>query len=233
MAVITIAREIGSRGDEIAHQVCALLEYDFFTKMLMARVAQEQGLSEPELVDISEDTYQTHSFLAALLRRPADVASAVAHTTTSARASSMSLEESPGVAPLDEETAVAFMSTVLSALQKRGRLVVVGRGAHAILQNQPGVLHVRIVAEREDRVQQVIARTGLTRDGALALMDERDRAAAAYVHRFYGLDWTDPTRYHLTVSSTLLGEQGATEVIVAAARRLDTPPSGPSAALAG
>jgi cytidylate kinase len=145
----------------------------------------------------------------------------------------MNVEETAGVAPVDEETAVAFMATVLSALQKRGRVVVVGRGAHAILQNQPGVLHVRIVAEREDRVQQVIARTGLTRDGALALIDERDRAAAAYVHRFHGLDWTDPTRYHLTVSSTLLGERGAAEVIVAAARRLDTLPSGPSATVAG
>src|SRR5713226_6131465 len=165
MAVITIAREIGSRGDEIAQQVCALLEYDFFTKMLMARVAQEQGLSEAELVDFSEDTYRTHSFFAELLRRPADVASAIAHTTTSARASTMSVEKSAGAAPFDEETAVAFMATVLSALQKRGRLVVVGRGAHAILRDRPGVLHVRIVAGREDRVQQVIARTGLSRDG--------------------------------------------------------------------
>jgi cytidylate kinase len=228
VAVITIAREIGSRADEIAHQVCTLLEYDFFTKMLMARVAQEQGLSEQELVDFSEDTYRTHSFLAALLRRPADVASAIAHTTTSARASTMSLEESAAPASFDEETAIAFMTTVLTALQKRGRLVVVGRGAHAILQNQPGVLHVRIVAEREDRVQNVIARTGLARDGALALMEERDRAAAEYVRHFHGLDWADPTHYHLTVCSTLLGEHGSAELIAAVARRFDSPPSDPA-----
>src|SRR5712692_276799 len=189
--------------------------------MLMARVAQEQGLAEAELVDFSEDTYRTHSFLAELLRRPADVASAIAHTTTSARASTMSVEESAGAAPVDEETAVAFMATVLSALQKRGRVVVVGRGAHAILQNQPGVLHVRIVAGREDRVQQVIARTGLSRDGALALIDERDRAAAAYVHRFHGLDWADPPLYHLTLNTTLLGETTAVELIVAAVQHVD------------
>ncbi len=215
MAVITIAREIGTRGDEIAQRVSDLLGYQFFTKALMTRVAQEQGISEAEIVDFSEDSYRGRSFLAALLRRPTAVATATLHPATTGGG------EERVTQVLDEAMAVEFLATTVRALAKRGRVVIVGRGSHMILRGQPGVLHVRIVGDLEHRVQEVIQRAGLTHEGALALIGERDRAAAEYVRRFHGVDWADPTLYHLTLNSSLLGEAGATELIVAAARYLD------------
>jgi cytidylate kinase len=215
MAVITIAREFGSRGDEIAQRVCDKLGYQFFTKELMTRVAQEQGISEAEVIDFSEDSYGGRSFLAALFRRPAVVATTTVHTTSASGGEERVTQE------VDEGTAVEFLAATVRALQKRGRVVVVGRGSHAILQGQPGVLHVRIVAQLENRVQEVIQRAGLTHEGAVALIGERDRAATEYVRRFHRVDWVDPTLYHLTLNSSLLGEAAAVELIVAVARRMD------------
>jgi cytidylate kinase len=215
MAVITIAREIGSRGDEIAQRVCDQLGYQFFTKALMTRVAQEQGLAEGEVVDFSEDSYRGRGFLAALLRRPTVVATTTVHATTASGG------EERVTQVQDEAMAVEFLATTVRALQKRGQVVIVGRGSHAILRGQAGVLHVRIVSQLENRIQEVIQRAGLTHEGAVALIGERDRAAAEYVRRFHGVEWADPTLYHLTLNSSLLGETPATELIVAAARRLD------------
>ena len=51
MAVITISRQYGSGGDEIASRVCELLGYRYFDKRMMAQVASEAGLSSKEVID--------------------------------------------------------------------------------------------------------------------------------------------------------------------------------------
>jgi cytidylate kinase len=63
MAVITISRQFGSGGDEIAAKVCYMLEYLYFDKQLMLQVAADMGLSEYEVVDFSEDTYKMRGFV--------------------------------------------------------------------------------------------------------------------------------------------------------------------------
>ncbi len=49
MAVLTISRQYGSGGDDIADQVCRILGYRHFTKRHIARAAMEAGLSEQEI----------------------------------------------------------------------------------------------------------------------------------------------------------------------------------------
>src|SRR6059036_514234 len=82
MAVITISREVGSGGDEIARRVGEVLGYRLFSRTLMAEVARQQALSEAEIVDFSEDSNRARGFIDALLRRSAPIATATAQTTT-------------------------------------------------------------------------------------------------------------------------------------------------------
>ena len=63
MAVITISRQYGSEGDEIAANVCQVLGYRSFDKQLMAKVATEVGLTEGEVVDFTEDQHKVRGFL--------------------------------------------------------------------------------------------------------------------------------------------------------------------------
>ena len=77
MAVITISREVGSGGDEIARRVGEVLGYRLFSRTLMAEVAREQALSEAEIVDFSEDSYRARGFIDALFRRSAPVATTI------------------------------------------------------------------------------------------------------------------------------------------------------------
>ncbi len=220
MAVITISREVGSGGDQIARRVCELLGYRYFDKGLMAQVAREQGVSEAEVVDFSEDRYQGRRFIDALLRRSARVATATMVATTTKGA------ETRIVLPVDEEMAVGFVSQTIRALRARGQVVVVGRGGQAILRDAAGVLHVRIIARLEERVRQVMHTEGLTREAALSMLTERDRSTAEYLRRFHGIDWAEPALYHLTLNTSLLSHEAAADVIADAARQLDLQPSG-------
>ena len=73
MAVITISRQYGSEGDEIAANLCQILGYQSFNKQLMMKVAAEVGLTEGEVVDFTEDQHRVRSFLDRLLGNPAPV----------------------------------------------------------------------------------------------------------------------------------------------------------------
>jgi cytidylate kinase len=125
------------------------------------------------------------------------------------------------VQAVDEEMAVAFVSATIRALRTRGQVVVVGRGGQAILRDAAGVLHVRIISRLEDRVRQVMEREGLSREAAHSEVVERDRATAEYLRRFHGIDWADPSLYHLTLNTSQLGHEPAADVIAATARRLE------------
>ena len=69
MPVITISRQYGSGGTEIAKRVCSKLGYSYFDKNLMARVASEVGLAEHDIVDFSEDTYKMRSLFERMFGR--------------------------------------------------------------------------------------------------------------------------------------------------------------------
>src|SRR5512139_726579 len=70
MAVITISRQYGSEGDEIAANLCQILGYQSFNKQLMLKVASEVGLTEGEVVDFTEDQHRVRGFLDRLLGSP-------------------------------------------------------------------------------------------------------------------------------------------------------------------
>ncbi len=220
MSVITISREAGSGGDEVARRVCELLHYRYFDKELLVQVAQEQGISEAEVVDFSEDNYRLRSFIDALLGRSARLSTASMWTGAGHG------EETRVVAAVDEETAARFVGTTIRALRERGQVVVVGRGGQVILRGEPGVLHVRIIAGREDRVPRLMESKRLTRMAANDKMGERDRATAQYVSRFHAADWADPLLYHMVLNTSLLGLAGAAQLIVAAAQQIDAQPGG-------
>ena len=215
MAVITISRLVGSGGDEVARRVCELLGYRYFDKALLAQVAQELGVAETEAVDFSEDTYRMRSFVDALLRRSAPVSTATVWTSTATG------EATKVATVLDEETAARFEASAIRSLRERGQVVVVGRGGQAILRGEPNVLHVRIVAGREDRIPRLIQDEHLTRNAANAYMEQRDRASGEYLKRFHNIDWTDPLPYHLIVNTSLFSLEKAAQLIVAALRQME------------
>jgi len=215
MAVITISREVGSGGDQIARRLCELLGYRYFDKTLMAQVAREQGVSDTEVVDFSEDSYRVRSFIDALLRRSTRIATATTVGTTTRG------ERTRLVQDVDEEMAASFVRATIRALRAYGRVVVVGRGGQAVLRDATDVLHVRIVARLEDRVHEVTQTEGLTREAAHTMIGERDRATIEYLRRFHGIDWADPSLYHLTVNTSLLGREAVADLLASVARRMD------------
>lgn len=214
MAVITISRQYGSEGDEIATNVCQILGYQSFDKQLMEKVAVEAGLTEGEIVDFSEDQHKVRGFLERLLG-PRPIV-----TQTRSWSEDRAGVRVAQVKPVDVVESIALVQGVIRAAYKHGNVVIVGRGGQAVLRNEPGVLHVRIEAPLETRIQRVQLREGLTYELARGVVAERDRAAADYLKRFYNVDWSAALLYHLIINTGRWGIEAASRLIVNAVSQL-------------
>jgi cytidylate kinase len=58
------------------------------------------------------------------------------------------------------------------------------------------------------------------RRAAQDLMESSDAASAEYLRRFFGVDWSDPQRYHLLINASKLDIEPAARTIIEAARLL-------------
>ncbi len=210
MAIITMSRQVGSRASELANRMCDEMGLVAFDKSLMAQVAANVGLGEQEVIDYSEDEYEKRGFFEALFRRPRALGEVSMWVDSQTRT----------VRQLDEEDAIGLIRSTMNAAYKRGDVLIVGRGGQAVLENRPGVLHLRVVAPFEDRVLQVQASESLTAAQARRLIGERDAAQREYLRMFHHIDVDDATLYHMVLNTGKLNLDQCLGLIKAAVQAL-------------
>ena len=214
MAVITISRQYGSGGNEIAVRVSQQLGYRYFDKEMLAQVASEEGILNGEKVDFSEDNYKMRGFLDRLFNWPRMVAQV--GTRIEDKTGAISEE----IRILNELDSVKLIRTAIEAVYNYGDVVIVGRGGQAILRDKPGAFHVRIQAPLNVRVERLHERENYSLGGAQDAAIKRDRAAADYLKRFHEIDWSDPLLYDLVVNTGKLDAEAAIYLITEAVKHL-------------
>lgn len=224
MAVITISRQSGSGGNEIAELICNSTGFRLFDKHLFARAAFEAGLADQEFVDYCEDSYRMKGFFDRLFHPDRPVAQA------------RIWKETPGGVRvvedihLNEDHALACVRRAVEIAYESDNYVIVGRAGQVILREKTGVLHVRVIAPTEDRLMrvrnappistQVFSDAAEERRTALKLLESNDAASAAYLKRFYNVDWDDPQLYHLVINTGKMPLEMAANLIIQASERL-------------
>ena len=89
-------------------------------------------------------------------------------------------------------TTIKFLKQVILALASHGEMVIVGRGAFAVLAGFADVLNVRVQAPFLIRVQRVMEKEKITDSHrAEALLKEWDRMRDTFVKSFYDIRWED------------------------------------------
>jgi CMP/dCMP kinase len=208
MAVITVSRQYGSGGREVAARLCELLGYRYFDKDLVTEVAHEVGLSPQEIVDFTEDQQGVNRFLGRVLYPTHPI------RQTRARTEDKDEARTQAVVELDARESISMVRRLIDAAARQGDVVILGRGGQAVLRGQPGVLHVRIQAPIEDRIRRVSQREGMTREAARNLIADRDRATQDYLHTFYSVAVGDPALYHLVLNTGLWSIEATAQIIV-------------------
>ncbi len=89
-------------------------------------------------------------------------------------------------------TTIKFLKQVILALARHGEMVIVGRGAFAVLGGFADVLNVRVQSPFQIRIQRVMEKEKIREsDKAEALLKEWDRMRDTFVKSFYDIRWED------------------------------------------
>ncbi len=203
MTVITMSRQIGSGSDELATRLCSELGLIQFDKRLMARVANEVGITPGEIIDYSETEYQRRGFFEVLFRRSRPVA----EFSTWVGNPAAGYERRTRV--LDEAGAVDLIRATVIKAYEQDNILIVGRGGQVILEDKPDVLHVRVVAPFEERLRRMQESQNMTPSQARRYLQEIDSTSAEYLRNFHHVDPDDASLYHLVVNTGKLGIEGA------------------------
>ena len=204
MATITISRQFGSHGDTVAQLLCERLDYRYFDKNLMLGLAVQSGLPVKNLVDVSEEKPRARSLVERLF---ASFASPV---------SDPGVWAASAAADAEEQLTVARIKHLIQAAHAQGGVVIIGRGGQAVLRGLPDVLHVRIVAPLELRIERHGRRAGLDPDAARQAVLRRDQASVDFVKHFYDLDPNDPMLYDLIINTGKVTPSAATDLVIKA-----------------
>src|SRR5207253_580249 len=140
--VITITRQYASGGSEVARLVAAELGWDVIDNEFVDEVARRAGLP-PDAVAQREERAP------GLLERLARTLAAGSPEMFIATAGV------PRVEP-DEAAIVQLTERVIAEAAAQGRIVLVGRGAQAVLAQRPDALHVYVVAPKPWRMKLAV-----------------------------------------------------------------------------
>jgi len=203
--VITITRQYASGGSDVARLVAVALGWTVIDNEFVDQVAERAGLPAAEVAQLEERA-------PGLLERLARTLAVASPELFLASAAAPPVER-------DEATIVQVTERVIAEAAAHGRIVLVGRGAQAVLARRPDALHVYVVASKPWRMQLAVERLGVDPARAEQVVDETDRQRDQYVKTYYKRQRHDFVNYDLVVNSERLGLDGAAAVVVSEARR--------------
>ncbi len=202
--LITITRQYGSGGSDIARLVARALGWTLIDNEFVEQVARLAGLPPEEVAQREERA-------PGLLERMA--------RTLAIASPELFLTTAPDAGERDEATIVRMTERVIAEAAAEGRAVLVGRGAQAVLATRGNALHVYVIASKPWRRKTAVERLGVDPTHVDRVVDETDRERDRYVKTHYGRDRHDLTNYDLVLNAERLGFEGAAALIVAEATR--------------
>ena len=204
MPLITISRQYGSGGSEVAERVSQALGWHLYDNAVVDEVARRLGMSA---ADVSAREERVPSL-------PERIASAMALGMPEVMPTVADLAMQP-----NEDRIVAMTRHVMEEAVQAGPAVLVGRGAQCLLASRADALHVFCYAPAEALASYAITNLGVAPEDAARAVAENNQQREQYVKRHWNRNWLAHENYHLCVNTAWLGLDGAAEQVVEAARR--------------
>src|SRR6059036_2263128 len=193
--VITVTRQYAAGGSDVARLVAAALDWTVIDNEFVDEVARRAGLAPEEVAERDE---RAPGLLERLARTLA-VGSPELFMTAPAV---------PRVEP-DEATIVKMTERVIAEAAAEGRVVLVGRGAQAMLAQRDNALHAYVIASKPWRRKLAVERLGVDAASVDKVVDETEKQRDNYVRGYYGRDRQDLAAYDLILNAERLGFEGA------------------------
>ena len=184
-AVITVSRQHGARGSEVARRLAEELGLDFFDREIIHRIAESAHLGERVVAALDEhDRALLTDWLASLASRDY-------------------------LSPAEYRY---HLSRVIGAVAHHGGVLIMGRGAHLVL-GRGEALRVLVVAPLESRVRTIMEREGVAEREARHRITTVEADRRAFLVQHVHAEFADPTTFDLVVNTAVLEVEGACHAV--------------------
>jgi cytidylate kinase len=207
VTVVTIEREYGSGGGDIAQLLAIRLGWKLWDQRLTEEIARIANCPKEVVEHREERTDPLYYRLFKSFLRGSYEASVSAHKLTL----------------VDSETILKMTRKVVEHVAKRGHSVIVGRGSQHFLRDRPDTLRVFLYAPREDKVRRLLSR-GKSEKEAEDLVDTVDRERAGFIDKYFHVEWPDRSVYHAMIN-TAIGDETVIQMIVNVMKAFESAPN--------
>jgi cytidylate kinase len=192
--VITISREAGSGGSEIARRLSKTLQMELIGAQIIQYVADSLKMKKGIIEFFDEKDVTVRETLVA----------------------SLFGESRPWPGEY-----LQHLTTVIGTIGAFGNVIIVGRGANFILPKSRA-FRVRIVAPEEHRIKYIMEDRGVTRLQAEQYVTTTENDRKVFIKKHFKVDISDPKYYDMIINSASMSLDGVVDAIVSAfKKRLD------------
>lgn len=189
--VITIAREKGSGGYDIAKKLADRLNVPFYDRKILRIASDVSGINEQLFGEVDERLGKHEMMRAAEKVYSGEVLPPDSDNYTS------------------QENLFQFQAKIIRELAQTSSCIIVGRCADSILKGNPYLLRVFIHAPIEARIERVASYSLAWSEAEIKkYISEQDKHRAEYYRFYTGEDWRDASHFDISLDSAALGEDG-------------------------
>ena len=201
--IVTIEREYGSGGGEIAQLLARQLGWKLWDQLLTEEIARLAECPKAVVEVREERTDPLYYRLFKSFLRGSYEGSINAHK----------------LKLVDSESILKITERVVQHAAKTGDSVIVGRGSQHFLRDRQDTLRVFLYAPREDKMRRLLAR-GKSEKEAEQLVDTVDRDRGDFIQKYFHVEWPNRAIYH-TLINTVIGDEAVVHMVLDLMKTLD------------
>lgn len=183
--IISIGREFGSGGHEIAEKLAKHYDMPLYDHNLLDKIAEERNLNSEELKSYDE------------------VQDGVFHRRVRGMSSSMT-----------EHVAQLQFDYLKEKANAGESFVVVGRCSETVLKDNKDLIAIFVNGDKDQKVARVSKKYELSESQAADLMKKKDRARKMYHNINCDSKWGDSRNYELVINSSKLGVDKSVQMLI-------------------
>lgn len=183
--IVSISREFGSGGHEIAEKLAKKFGFSLYDRSILDEIAEAKNIQIEYLEKYDEKPRKLFGS-----RR------------VGAYTNSM------------EEIIAEMQFEYLKEKADSGEsFVIVGRCSETVLQGREGLISIFILGDEEVKIDRIMKKYNLSRQDAIAKIKRHDRHRKQYHNRHSANKWGDSRAYDLCVNDSRLGIEKTTELL--------------------
>ncbi|NWJ95250.1 MAG: cytidylate kinase family protein [Chloroflexi bacterium] len=214
--VLTVSRERGSGGREIAQEVARQLNLPFVDSQIIQQATQQLNIPAEELAEFDEKVLPQLDKLSRFITKSAqekEQGLSLSEVLSPDRDAYGLPLEHHRVATIteinpDEQHRAAIqkgyhelVEAIIKDIASKSGGVILGRGANFILGPRPNAIYIHVQAPLELRIQRLITKEKISRQEAEKEIEKKDKERADYIRHYYQADWRDPSHYALVINT--------------------------------